>query len=84
MTQTQVTSKAVICVERKKTMKLRWRTFWLDRYENSSIRFDQACHDFWRVIDTEGTKAAKKYLIRQRKEIIIMNICQLFLKGGKL
>lgn len=64
-------------------MRRHWRQFWNDRYENSSIRFDKAYHDFRRVIDTEGTKAAKKYLIRQRNEIIIMNICLLFLKGGK-
>lgn len=65
-------------------MRLRWRTFWEDRYENSSIRFEKADRDFWRVIDTEGTKAAKKYLIRQRIEILNMKICLLFLKGGKL
>lgn len=60
-------------------MKLRWRTFWEDRYENSSIRFDQAYHDFRRVIDTEGTKAAKKYLMKQRFELIIMDVCLLFI-----
>ena len=62
----------------------RWITFWEDRFENASIRFDRAYYDFRRVIDTEGSKAAKKYLIRQRIELIIMKICLLFLKGGKL
>lgn len=65
-------------------MRLRWRQFWEDRYENSGIRFEKACRDFRRVIDTEGTKAAKKYLTRQRIELIIMDICLLFFKGGKL
>ena len=60
-------------------MRLRWRQFWEDRYENSSIRFEKADRDFRRVIDTEGTKAAKKYLIKQRFEIIIMDICLLFI-----
>lgn len=60
-------------------MRLRWRQFWEDRYENSSIRFEKADRDFRRVIDTEGTKAAKKYLIKQRIEIIIMDVCLLFI-----